>query len=225
MRIRGGLGGKPTGAGATIPYSARVRVALDLFRFDVKEFIDSVTNINDPRSFRSLVVQHLSMRLIDFCARVLHDAVEMCPYDTGKLRSSAAVDLIVGVGERVEDNVVSCQADKSGGFDIRVNVPAIKSAAGRLGCLIYFDREDNGLDIALWTHETLLPHKNRPSKSQRGKMGQKRWYAKQPGTGPKYLENAYRMHAATFEVEMQEALWKAVKAYNAIHGQKVRSKK
>lgn len=224
MRIRHPYQNKPTGEGASIPYDYKIKVALDIMKFDIKAFMDSITAINDPRSFRSLLVEHLSMRLIDFCARVLSLAVEYCPYDTGALRSSGTVDLVVGEGERVQDNVVSVQADKGGNFDIRVNTPRIKSSANRLGCYIYFDRQDRGLDIALWAHEVLLPAKNRPSKKKRQSMGKKVWYAKQAGTGPKYLEKAYKECEGTFNEEMSAAVWTAVKAYNKIHGQKVRKK-
>jgi len=223
-RIKGHITDTPTGEGAAIPYSVRMQVAMDIMRFDIQKFIESITNVNDKTSFYRLVTEHLSAALIDWCYDTLFDAVDACPYETGKLRSSGAVDLIVGTSERVEDNAISVQADSDGGFDLRIHTRSIKKPASRIGAIMYFDRQDKGLDIALWSHELLLPAANRPSPSDRQALGKRVWYAVQPGTGPKYLENAVKKNAPRFDGQMSDAVWKAVRAYNRKHGQKVRKK-
>ena len=222
MKIEGSLGGEPTGEGLAIPYDARLKVKMDTFRMDVKSFLQSLTSVNDPMSFYRIVTQYCTETLIEWCAQVLHDAVEMCPYDTGALRSSGTVNLTLGLGGRVIDNVVSTQADDSGEFDIRVNHPSINRPSSFMGAYIYFDRQDKGMDVALWAHELLLPASQRPSKEERKAMGRRVWYAVKPGTGPKYLENAVNRHRRGFRDLMENAVNRAMRAYNSAHGQKVR---
>lgn len=222
--IEGRIPGGPTGEGLALPYDHRLKVKMNIFRMDVKKFLQSLTSIDDPNSFYRLATQHLTVALIDWCYEVLYMAVEGCPYDTGALRSSGTVDLVLGAGERILDNVITTQADSDGNFDIRVHHKSIKRAASKVGAYIYFDRSDKGMDVALWAHELLLPAKNRPSKKERKAMGKRVWYAVHKGTGPKYLENAVNRYRRGFNDRMQQAIYKAVKAYNAKHGQKVRSR-
>lgn len=223
-RIIGAYQDKPTGEGANIPYDHKVKVAIEALKMDWTEFMESLTSIKDSKSMYRLLTEHLSAALIDWAAKVLYDAVEGAPWDTGALRSSGTVDFIVGAGERTEDNVIHTQADDEGNFDIRVRKHSIKTPASKIGCKIYFDRADKGLDIALWAHEVLLPAKNRPSKKARKELGKKVWYARNPGTGPKYLENAFKRHESDFHLNMSLAVQKAIKVYNRLHGQKVRKK-
>jgi len=53
--------------------------------------------------------------------------------------------------------------------------------------------------------------------SQRG-----RWFARQPGTGPKYLSKAVQDNIFRVQSLMEEATQKAIKEYNRKHGTRIR---
>lgn len=226
-KIIGSTGFDPEGGGAgreRWAYKNKMKVKMNMMRMDIKAFIDSLTSINDKTSFYRLVTEHLSIALIAYARDILDDAVAGCPYDTGKLRTSGAVDLRVGKQGRVLKDAITTMAEDDGTYEIRVHNWSVKRPSSRLEADIYFDRSDRGIDIALWTHEELLGNELRPSRQERKSMGQKRWFAVHQGTGPKYLENAMKKHRKEFVPEMDLAVKRAVRAYNRKHGQRVRRK-
>jgi len=107
---------------------------------------------------------------------LLSKAQPRVPYDIGFLRASGLATLktgratrIVGVGKS-DGTVDSWVGDINKSQLVGVRTLRADVSYHRIG--------DKGEDVALWTHEQLWPFEARPRKPA----------AKQPGTGPKYLE-------------------------------------
>ena len=83
----------------------------------------------------------------------------------------------------------------------------------RISLQLSFEREDKGKDIALWTHEELLPF----PKATKGQ-----WYARKEGTGPKYLENAWNVHRHEMIARLLQAKKKAEQDFKNKHKDLVR---
>jgi len=107
---------------------------------------------------------------------LLAKAQPRVPYDIGFLRSSGQATLkmgrkteIIGFGKD-DGTTVSWMGKINTAKLIGVRTIRADVSYHRLG--------DKGEDVALWTHEQIFPYEARPRKPA----------AKQPGTGPKYLE-------------------------------------
>jgi len=125
-------------------------------------------------------------------ADLLAHAQPRVPIDTGQLRESGRVTLRAGRGASLV--VATGNADGT----ITANLGLFKSAnlkkARSFRLNVGYRRTGrSGDDIALWTHETLLPHEERPPYSKR--RGSLLRWARTPGTGPKYLEIAFMERA------------------------------
>lgn len=145
---------------------------------------------------------------------ILFDAVNACPYETGMLRRSARANVIMGYGQSPKNILYVPEADDTGYFVIKSrpitqqNAMAehFKRKGGRRMRLIYsFTRvNEKGQNIAVWTHEELLPHSSR---KRRGKYEEETrrspiYFATKRGTGPKYLEDAIKK----YHMELRSAL-------------------
>jgi hypothetical protein len=184
---------------------------------DIKAVVDSLISLTNRNSFYRILVEYISRDLIDFCVRVLSEAVKRCPYETGELRSSGQVNFYLGSG-RTSTLVADTDADASGNFTVNKLTDSIRQVSNRIEAEISFERTDKGIDIALWTHEDLLPWVPRPKgASQKGK-----WYARQPGTGPKYLESAVNENRFRVSSLMEKATKRAIQEYNRRHGTRTR---
>ena len=110
---------------------------------------------------------------------------ELGPPSTGQLRESGRAVLILSTGALPYSTIIgrgrvdgTVEADMS-----KVKPSKFKGSKCRFvrGNITYSRLNSSGLDIAVWTHESLLAHEER-----KGKGGQPA--ARTPGTGPKYLE-------------------------------------
>jgi len=184
---------------------------------DIKAVVDSLISLTDRNSFYRLLVEYISKELIDFCIYVLREAVERCPYEKGELRGSGQVNFYLGTG-RTSHLIADVEADSSGNFTVNRLVDTIRKVANRIEAEISFERIDKGIDIALWTHEDLLPWVPRPKReSQKG-----RWFARQVGTGPKYLSGPVSENRFRIQGLMEKATKRAIKEYNQKHGTRIR---
>lgn len=102
------------------------------------------------------------------------------PWDTGQLRESGTAYVVYGgrsaqvVGRGTKDGGVKANLGRvKGRIPKGVNLLTANVTYRRFG--------DNGRDIAVWTHEELLPFEARPARPA----------ARKPGTGPKYLESTW----------------------------------
>uniref|UniRef100_A0A6H1ZW66 Tail protein n=1 Tax=viral metagenome TaxID=1070528 RepID=A0A6H1ZW66_9ZZZZ len=114
----------------------------------------------------------LALVAVDLLAK----AQPRVPYDTGLLRSSGEATLkigrtteIIGVGK--SDGTIAVWLGK-------INKAKLKGVRTLRADVSYKRIGDSGEDVAVWTHEQLWPYESRPRKPA----------ARQPGTGPKYLE-------------------------------------
>jgi hypothetical protein len=102
------------------------------------------------------------------------------PWDTGQLRESGTAYVVYGgrsaqvVGRGTRDGGVKANLSRVTG-----RVP--KGVHFLTANVTYRRFGDGGRDIAVWTHEDLLPYEARPAKPA----------ARKPGTGPKYLESTW----------------------------------
>jgi hypothetical protein len=137
------------------------------------------------------------------------------PYDTGELRESGTVTLLVGgkklfIGRGLKDGTV------------RANFSMLSKSSGLVGpsttkadVVVSYQRigEDN-LDVALWTHEELLPYESRPLRPA----------ARQPYTGPKYLALAWAMrepvYKNAFAGSVEESLYYEIKKMFKLAGRR-----
>lgn len=185
-----GKGGAPIGEGAhisTFPYKQARQTALKGFEVETNKLMRILS-----LDLRKALSKHLEDELIHIGYEILREAVTHCPYDTGQLRSSGKVDLFRGTSKH---EVVETTADGTGAFEVIKTDEGHESTAKTLSIEISFEREERGIDIALWAHEQLLPYEPRPYYYYlpvRSPRQGRTWKARHPGTGPKYLEDAYR---------------------------------
>ena len=119
------------------------------------------------------------------------------PYsESGRLRESGRATVLYREGkERVHVGF----GKKDGGIDI--DLGRLKNAQGkvrgskRISSRVSFHRENElGEDIALWTHEELLPYIRRPKPANLDEV----FVATHPRTGPKYLEEPFNQRRSTY---------------------------
>lgn len=125
-------------------------------------------------------------------ADLLAKALPRTPYDTGELRESGAARLFVGrsLGSGYAVDLAKGNADGSVSVDLsRLKIKNIQKSAKYISGIITFSRfgvfegaygDKENVDVALMTHEELLPFEKRPQKIP--------YTATKQGTGPKYLE-------------------------------------
>ena len=135
-------------------------------------------------------------RMVDWAAAagadVLQTALQRVPYDTGKLRESGT--LTMDIGGKLIDIARGRRADNRIKYLSGVNKltpqlsKRLRRRLGTIQAIVHFHRVSDsaeGLrDIAIWTHENLNPHGSGVTPS-----------ATKPGTGPKYLESAFKEKA------------------------------
>jgi len=206
-------------------YKKEKQVARKAMEQDIRAWVDSMVNVNKRTSFYFLATKFISARLINISAKILNEAVKRCPYDSTKrgseaeqkLRSSGEVTLIAGAASGM-DVVVKTNADKSGGYDIVKIKDSVSKGASVIELSISFDKQEKGMDLALWAHEELLRYVKRPKSGSN--IGQ--WHATHHGTGPKYLENAFKLYKAEIPREVRKGLLQATTAYNKKHKTRAR---
>lgn len=131
---------------------------------------------------RSLFAVKVARALQAIGADLLAHAQPRVPYDTGELRKSGRVDLIAG-----SRKWVTARGNVDGTINANVTTYKASELVGvkRLKAIISYTRfNERGENIGLWCHEILRPQTERVSKEKGSGIS----YAKQEGTGPKYLE-------------------------------------
>jgi len=125
--------------------------------------------------------------LADLGRDILVDSNEKCPYETGELRNSG-IEWMMREGGRDRHVVYRINGAGEGGggepFGVGFHGPQ-RSKQWMMEITYERYNPKDGYDVAIFTHEELSPY------------GVKK--ARQPGTGPKYLERSYIKHIAGFE--------------------------
>lgn len=121
---------------------------------------------------------------------ILEDSNRACPIDTGQLRNSAKA-FLSRQGRRDLHEIYriagASSKDPTSG-DVTGIGPQVPQLSQEWNLFVSYSRYNSrGEDIAVWTHEDLNPY------------GGGSPAAKQPGTGPKYLENSFNQHAGRIE--------------------------
>lgn len=217
MAIRGKMDAPMKGKGLGPKYEKAKQVGFRALKRDFDDVVDTMLGMGNKTSMRWLLSKHITKRLIALSAMVLKDAAQRCPWESGKLRESGRVSARVGKGRfLIAAKVVDGKVERPDVTIVRqyITRPTTKN----IEVDIYFNREVDGKDLALWAHEELLRYVKRPkTASQMGK-----WYARHFGTGPKYLENAWKIHRAKYEAEIERGIQDAIREYNKRWGTKVR---
>ena len=151
-------------------------------------------------------------------ADLLAHAQPRVPYETGQLRESGRAVLRAGTSA----GKVVASGNKDGtivaNLGLFKNADLKKARSFRVD-IGYRRTNDKGEDIALWTHEDLLPHDERPSEAQ--KRGSGRSWARQTGTGPKYLELAFMERSHIYLNFLQTILSNSALTNDIVQGSKV----
>jgi len=157
--------------------------------------------------------------LIRISATVLQEAARRCPYETGALRESGRVHFAAGDTAINKGNEVARVTDgKAENPSVDVMKGSVSKGARMIVSEIRFTRVVKGRDLALWAHEELLHYVKRPkTEDQKGK-----WFSKHYRTGPKYLENAFKLYKDDIQREIELAVMDAVREYNRKHGGRAR---
>jgi hypothetical protein len=177
---------------------------------DIKAWVDSMVNVNKRTSFYFLATKFISRRIIKLAAVILEEAAKRAPYETGALRESGEVSVIAGKASGLDTYVKITGGTGQTTPTAQILKSSISKGAGMIEMSIHFDRVEKGMDLALWAHEELLYYVKRPkSGSQIGA-----WHATHYRTGPKYLENAFKIYKADIPRQVKKGLLEATTAYN-----------
>ena len=202
-----------------LPYRTLKNAGMHQMKKDAKDIITSLKSATDPNSFYRMITKEYSRILIYWTTKMLLQAAQRAPIATGELRESGTVNIYAGGQSHLTAEVSAAKAD--GSVVVKQNMDVISRNYTRLEAEISFYRVDKGMDIALWTHEQLLPWVPRPkTDSQKGKF-----YARTPGewpqaTGPKYLSKAVDFYNPDLWKDIRGATGRVIRRYNSIHGKK-----
>jgi hypothetical protein len=207
------------GLNSKFAYNRSRKVAQQVMNKDINEYIKGIVGIKSNRSFFFLATKYISRRLIQIAAVILEDAVKKCPYESGELRESGVVRLTAGAVTGMD---IFVKVEEGTGNTDSPTVVIIKDyiskGAAVMEMSISFDKQVKGRDLALWAHEELLRYVRRPKTDTN--VGT--WHATHYGTGPKYLENAFKLHRSAIPSEIRRGLVEAIKAYNKRHKTRAR---
>lgn len=207
--------GPTTGTGTS--YGNTISLNIDRHQFEQLKI--NVNTLSDAVKF--VVAQTIVYIMRD----LLTAALPRTPVDTGQLRESGTAAISFGGGYEI-----TSRGSKSG--TVTTNARAVTlERVGRKGVRnlygsIYFNRPDShgmGLNIALWTHEDLLPYEERSQMKSRTKKyslsgsgipeiqkgmqeEQKMYFARTPGTGPKYLELPFIERRGKYRSMLKDAV-------------------
>jgi len=172
-------------------------VDFDVAKVNINQVIENLTVLEE------FITYSVAQAVVDALITILAYAQPRVPYypggelgeaSTGDLRRSGTATIALNGTLKVV---------ATGNVDGTVNANSTgisptafkrKKISSILGFVEYSRISERGmLDIALWTHENLNPYEGRPSvgKGKKSLVGVKQYYARSPGTGPKYLELAW----------------------------------
>jgi hypothetical protein len=191
--------------------------------------LGTLTKAEKQSAYR-LLTEHLSIIMVEWASKVLYEAVKRCPYRHGYLRESGGFQLLIGANERIAggfgekgaktvEPIVPSGKGYDGSFSIRVDTWVVKSASRIIQGEFFFDRQEKGVDIALYAHENLEPYDKRGEKGTKkaDRAGRGTHYATKPGTGPKYLEGPLNENKNEIEGAIRRAVRKALKVWRIKH--------
>jgi len=207
------------GLNAKYAYNRSRKVAQQIMHKDINKYIKTIVGIRSKTSFYFLATKYISRRLIKIAAVILEDAAKRCPWESGELRESGEVRLTAGAVTgmdtfvKIEEGTGTTESPQA-----VILKDYISKGAAIMEMSIIFDKQVKGRDLALWAHEELLRYVKRPKTDTN--VGQ--WHATKFGTGPKYLENAFKLHKSSIPSEIRRGLVEAIKAYNKRHGTRAR---
>ncbi len=150
--------------------------------------------------------------------KILFDAVNRCPYETGMLRRSGRGEVQMGNTGSRKTILYVPTADGEGYFEIKsrpitqrqtMKKHFERHGGGRMRLSFSFKRENElGHNIAEWAHEELLPHSSRKRRSDyEEETGRTTiYFATKPGTGPKYLEDAIEIYHNELRADVDKLL-------------------
>ena len=165
---------------------------------NINEWSQLQNNFNE--TFKIMTVT-IARTLAGVAVDLLSTALPRTPIDTGELRESGTASLSIGrkkfiVGTGTKQGTVNVDLSSITGNALK--------GAKTLSANISFKRfsMDKGelVDIALWTHETLLPYVDRPDSPA----------ARTPGTGPKYLEIPFYEKFNTYQYVLTNGVFGSV---------------
>ena len=142
-------------------------------------------------------MKEVAIALSELGEDILNESNDMCPYKTGELRNSGKAFLKRGT--RQEKVAWVEGANSGGGGTVKTGGTAGLSAAHNWELDVSYEKfADDGFDVAEFTHEDLNP------------AGGASPAARQPGTGPKYLEKALDKTYSKFERELEARINKRI---------------
>jgi len=157
-----------------------------------------------------LIKYEITSALMKIGIDLLARSLPRTPWDTGKLRESGTVILeVMGRGRGTNKWVAT--GNKDGSVNVLLNKPSRVWHTRKVDYFdieVSFDRSEDGFDVALFTHEFLYPQDQRPVNRSQLKKHQKdgKSFARQPGTGPKYLEIPWNENRSKYLSILREAL-------------------
>lgn len=130
--------------------------------------------------------------------------------DGGRLRKSGTVSFMFGWGNAAGYAVDIAKGNMDGSINVDMGKMRGRLSRSRkierIDAIIHYFRESDkdGSNVALFTHENLLPHEARSAKKPRdGKF-----YATTPGTGPKYLAIPFLQSVDDYATILRNAVYK-----------------
>ena len=177
-------------------------MTLDVAKIDVDKILKNLGVLGEA------VTYNVARALADALVSIMAYAQPRVPYYAGGPLGKKSTGALRESGEAVLylDNIQKVIAKGNVDGTISTNYTGItKSAFSRkkpswISGEIFYIRIEDGLDIALWTHENLLPY------DQRAGKGKYEPAARSPGTGPKYLEVAFLQNKNDILGYMKEAI-------------------
>lgn len=182
--------------------------------------------LDNLKVFGDLLTDQAVESVANAVVMILSLSQRTVPHDTGELKASGTAFIRFGKGRGGYTKIVGrgSSGEESG---VQANISGLRGRVSKvdyiLGQVVYSRTNEEGENIALWTHEELKPYEERPnkksanvisdssrpfpskpSKEKPGEGGPK--YAKKPGRGPKYLENAYNAVKGDYLSNIREAL-------------------
>lgn len=138
---------------------------------------------------------YLTLKVARTIAVIVNDtlahALPRTPMDTGELRKSGTATVYLGWGR---PTIVGRTSNAEPYDTVVADLGRISSRSANfrrmskiIGNVSFHRMNDSGQDIAVWTHEDLLPYVPRPKPAHLIGVP----VATKPYTGPKYLENAW----------------------------------
>lgn len=175
-----------------------VNASLVITKTQVGILLKNIAAIQDIISVGAMV--SVGAIAVDLLSR----AMPRTPYESGKLRESGVARIFLGRGPNSgyaldlgigsADGTVKGDLSKLKSARLTKNVTYISGFIGysRMG---YFEEPFTGtkrlVDVALMTHEELLPYEDRYKRIP--------YTARKPGTGPKYLELPFLQYKNVYE--------------------------